>query len=114
MSEQKPTQDISGSNWVALVVIILTGSWFFGACQRGIILRSCGNNEGEYAYSWKGTNKIACVIKKGSYDNLEIVTPNGSGRGSFRGDYVIGQAGGRNITCAGRNITGLPYGICTD
>ena len=86
----------------------------FGSCQRNITLRNCGRNNGEYAYSWKGTNQIACIIKKGGYNNLEIVTPNGSGKGSFRGNYVVGKAGGRNITCAGMEITGLLYGICTD
>ena len=92
----------------------MLGAWVFGSCQRGMTLRTCGNNEGEYAYSWKGTEKIACVIKKGSYDNLRIVTPNGSGKGYFKGNYVFGQAGGRNVTCAGKDVTGLPYGICSD
>ena len=114
MDNQKPPEEISTSTWITLGTVVMICAWLFGSCQRGMILRTCGNNEGEYAYSRKGTNKIACIIQKGSYDNLEIVTPNGSGKGSFRGNYVIGQAGGRNITCAGRNITGLPYGICTD
>lgn len=95
-------------------IVAFIGVWLFGSCQRGATLRSCGSNKGEYPYSWKGTDQIACIIKKGNYDDLEIVTPNGSGKGSFRGDYVFGEAGGRKITCAGKDVTGLQYGICTD
>lgn len=104
----------SNSAWIFITVTVMLGAWLFGSCQRAATLRTCGRNDGEYIYSWKGTDKIACIIKKGSYDNLEIVTPNGSGKGSFRGNYVIGNAGGRAVTCAGTNITNLPYGICTD
>ena len=114
MSNQKPTEELTTSTWIILGTAILIGAWLFGACQRGITLRTCGNNEGEFAYSWKGTEKIACVIKKGSYDNLEIVTPHGSGKGYFKGNYVFGQAGGKNVSCAGKDVTGLPYGICSD
>ena len=114
MSNQKPAEEITTSTWIILGTAIMLGAWVFGSCQRGMTLRTCGNNEGEYAYSWKGTEKIACVIKKGSYDNLRIVTPNGSGKGYFKGNYVFGQAGGKNVTCAGKGVTGLPYGICSD
>lgn len=104
----------SSTSWINAAVIIAIGAWAFGSCQRNSALKSCGRNDGEYIYSWKGTNKVACIIKRGRENNLEIVTPNGSGKGAFRGDYVIGKAGGSDITCVGRNITGLPYGICTD
>lgn len=115
MSNQKPTEEMTTSTWIIMGAAILIGAWLFGACQRGITLRTCGNNQGEYIYSWKGTEKTACVIKKGGYDNsVEIVTPNGSGKGSFRGNYVVGQAGGTNVSCAGKDVTGLPYGICSD
>ena len=114
MTNQKPPEEISTSTWVTVGFAVMVGAWLFGSCQRGMILKSCGNNDGEYAYSWKGTNQIACVIKKGSYDNLEIVTPNGSGKGFFRGNYVFGKASGRNVSCAGKDVTGLPYGICSD
>lgn len=114
MTNQKPSEEISTSSWIILGILVMVEAWLFGSCQRWVTLRTCGNNEGEYAYSWKGTNQIACIIKKGGYNNLEIVTPNGSGKGSFMGKYVIGNAGGRSITCAGKNVTGLPYGICTD
>ncbi len=114
MSHQKHSETLSTGHWVTLGIVIMLAAWMFGACQRGMILRSCGNNEGEYIYSWKGSNKIACIIKKSGNNDLEIVTPNGSGRGSFMGNYVLGKAGGRNVTCAGRNVTGLDYGICTD
>lgn len=114
MSNQKPVEEISAGTWLVLGMIVVAGSWVFGCFQRGVTLMTCGHNVGEYAYSWKGTNQIACIIKKDDYNNLEIVAPIGSGRGSFRGDFVVGQAGGRNITCLGRSITGLPYGICSD
>ena len=108
------TKQEGNNSFITIAVAVMLIAWFFGSCQRNAILRTCGNNPGEYAYSWKGENKIACVIKKGRSNDLKIVTPNGTGKGSFKGNYVVGNAGGRKITCAGKRVTGLPYGICTD
>jgi hypothetical protein len=107
-------QDTTGCAWFIIIALIMGGAWIFGSCQRNVTLRNCGRYAGQYIYSWRGTNQIACVTYKGSYDNLEIVTPNGSGEGRFWGNYVLGEAGGKSVRCAGRNITGLSYGICTD
>jgi hypothetical protein len=109
-----PSSDSENATWIGIFIVIALCTWMFGSCQRNITLRNCGRYQGQYIYSWRGTNQNACVIKKGGDNNLEIVTPNGSGKGYFRGNYVIGEAGGRSVTCAGVNVTGLPYGICTD
>jgi hypothetical protein len=67
-----------------------------------------------WPYAWKNTNQIACITKKGD-NEFELVTPAGSGKGSFVGNgYFSGVAGGRTVNCVGRSVTNTGIGVCSD
>jgi hypothetical protein len=114
MTTPAPNQENTTGAWIFIGVVAMAGAWLIGSCQRNITINNCGRHEGEYIYSWRGTTQVVCVIKKGSDGSVEIVTRSGSGKGAFNGPYVVGEAGGRRVTCAGASITGQSYGICSD
>ena len=68
----------------------------------------------QWLHAWKNTNQIACITKNGN-NEFELVTPAGSGKGSFVGNgYFSGVAGGRTVNCVGRSVTNTGIGVCSD
>jgi hypothetical protein len=115
MTSQQPKQDNSTASLLIILGTICFVAWQVGSCQRSNTLKNCYYAQGvRWPYAWKNTNQIACITKKGD-NEFELVTPAGSGKGSFVGNgYFSGVAGGRTVNCAGRSVTNTGIGVCSD